>query len=839
MQRVAQPEEKLAFDVLAEIAAGTTARIELCSVREPATKAGMLVAVKRLHKHIAEDPQFADMFFDEVWMTAALHHQNVVDVVGWGTDREGTYLAVELVQGVSLARLMKTVFETGEMFSERMVVFLGTAICAGLSAAHQLRGSNGELLQLVHRDLTPGNVLISFNGQIKITDFGLAKAKQRVTKTLTGLLKGHPQYMAPEMARGYEIDSRADLFSLGVVLFELFTGQHPWSGGTELEIMRVTATDPPKDILALRPKLDRELANVVRRLLEKDPKTRFQSAEEVRQRLYAWLDAHGYSESNEEALGRFVRRNAMRQMRWFERAVAGELAQPRVAEPESLRQRAKNLSRDKSRSAPPPKLRRNRRSYEDTPDDEVAEITDVSAEPGGSLADTRPEREPRTARGGPPAANDAPIEGIDWGEEIPTVVQKKDPTSRALPLAAAAAATVQAAARAAEARLPKFPMADDESDNRTTSVKAKVGIGRGAAMLDPESDEVPTVPIAGSRKDALAQALASLPERRPRDTNAAIRKLPPPPPAKGGPIPNAAPSPIPALPPPPGAERDVRRGDARRADVRAREDFLAEADRLAVEALRHREDADLAARIAAHRARVARIAHDAAALAAEAARIAAQGGGSEAARMMEEARQLEETLHREIEKPESELPPVAPEPKAGFSAPSHAAAAAEAQRSSVAPPAPTAAAPAFAGAAAGLTTAHASIGGALPVPLDHERISAPPPPPGPFPSVPPVAPRAPTFPSAPPPAMQGPAASAGVTGPPLPAGLVAASVRPPAIPPEYSSNSRIRPTVVPGRVSAWEAFYRREILGFPAPVALVLAAVLLTSVIAAIAMLVR
>ncbi len=424
--RMPQSGEKasgnLRFDVLAEIAAGTTARIELCRVSGPVDRAGALVAVKRLHKHIAEDRSFADMFFDEVWMTAALHHANVVDVAGWGNDDEGTYLAVELVQGVSLARLMKTVFETGEMFSERMVVFLGSSLCAGLGAAHDLKAQNGELLHLVHRDLTPGNVLIGFNGQIKIADFGLAKAKQRVTKTLTGMLKGHPQYMAPELARGVDIDHRADLFSLGVMLFELFGGRPPWTGNNEVDLIRVTATEPPKDLLSLRPRLDKELAAVVMLLLEKDPAARFQQAADVRARLLTWLDAHGYNDGNEEALGRFVRRNAMRQMRWFERAISGELAlepvAPRVglvsvADGKPPEKRAgvvgivgvtKPPRIERGRAPIAPRARRNRRSLDD-----LSDITDLSAEAPEDLAETSHGR------------------AIDWGEEVPTVVKKAEP----------------------------------------------------------------------------------------------------------------------------------------------------------------------------------------------------------------------------------------------------------------------------------------------------------------------------------------------------------------------------------------------------------------------------
>src|SRR5689334_4587581 len=149
----------ISFQYLAEIAVGATTRIDLCRVVGP-QRSGELIAVKRLHPHIAEDPGVSTQFLDEVWMTAALKHPNVVEVAGWGNDAQGSYLAVELVQGVSLARLMKTVFETGEVFPERLVVFIAAQLCRGLAAAHALRSREGELLNLVHRDLTPGNVLI-------------------------------------------------------------------------------------------------------------------------------------------------------------------------------------------------------------------------------------------------------------------------------------------------------------------------------------------------------------------------------------------------------------------------------------------------------------------------------------------------------------------------------------------------------------------------------------------------------------------------------------------------------------------------------------------------------
>ncbi len=321
----------VSFKVLAEISVGATARIDLCRAEGPNRPGmeGQMLAVKRLHPHIAEDPAFAAQFLDEVWMTASLKHPNVVEVRGWGNDSQGAYLAVELVQGVSLSRLMKTVFETGEVFGERMVVFIASRLCRGLDAAHALRAPNGEHLNLVHRDLTPANVLVGFQGDVKIADFGMAKAKQRLTKTLTGMRKGEPTYMAPEQAQTDEIDGRADLFSLGVMLFELFTGRKPWVAKTDFEMVQIVTREPPADLRELRPKIDKELVSIVNHCLEKDPQNRFQSAREIGERLENWLTVHGYQEGNEEALGRFVRRNAMRQMRWFERAIAGEMLAPK------------------------------------------------------------------------------------------------------------------------------------------------------------------------------------------------------------------------------------------------------------------------------------------------------------------------------------------------------------------------------------------------------------------------------------------------------------------------------------------------------------------------------
>ena len=147
-------------------------------------------------------------------------------------------------------------FGTGEIFPERTAVFLASQICSGMAAAHDLRDHSGDLLNLVHRDLTPGNVLVGFDGDVKITDFGLAKAKKRMTETAIGVTKGQLAYMSPEQVRGMPLDGRSDIFALGVVFFELLAGWRPWevkNVGHALE--RIVGKAHPS-LLQARPKLE-------------------------------------------------------------------------------------------------------------------------------------------------------------------------------------------------------------------------------------------------------------------------------------------------------------------------------------------------------------------------------------------------------------------------------------------------------------------------------------------------------------------------------------------------------------------------------------------------------
>ena len=171
------PAESMTLTVLAEIASGGMGSVEMARV-ESGPHAGEVLGIKRLHSSIANDKTFVDMFLDEAWLTAAMKSPHVMGVVAHGTDDRGMFLAVELIEGVPLSRLLKEARVKRETFPEQIVACITMQICEGLIEAHGLKGTDGKPLGLVHRDLTPGNVLVAFDGNVKIVDFGIAKAEE-------------------------------------------------------------------------------------------------------------------------------------------------------------------------------------------------------------------------------------------------------------------------------------------------------------------------------------------------------------------------------------------------------------------------------------------------------------------------------------------------------------------------------------------------------------------------------------------------------------------------------------------------------------------------------------
>lgn len=257
-------EERIAMGGMAEIFRARTA----------AAGFSKTVCIKRVLPQYLEDDDFIAMFRDEAMLSARLQHANIVHVFDFGVVDETLFLAMELVDGADLRRLLKLSAKTGNRPTIAQCVQLAIEAARGLGHAHTLE-VDGRAMGLVHRDISPHNLLLSKRGEVKVTDFGIAKSENRETHTATGLVKGKLSYMAPEQAEGKALDHRVDQFALGVVLWEMLTGERLFSGPTEVATLRMVVeadVTPPSQVRAAIPK---ELDEIVLRALAREPNDRF------------------------------------------------------------------------------------------------------------------------------------------------------------------------------------------------------------------------------------------------------------------------------------------------------------------------------------------------------------------------------------------------------------------------------------------------------------------------------------------------------------------------------------------------------------------------------------
>jgi len=240
-----------------------------------------LVVVKRILPHLASNAQFIRMFLDEARLAALLDHPNIVRIIEVGHDGEDYFLVMELVQGKPMSAVLRKAAREHRPPSPALTSFLISQAAHGLAYAHTLTDGEGRPLGVVHRDVSPQNVLISFEGAVKMIDFGVARAFGRVAHTSPGGLKGKIDYMSPEQASAEEVDHRADVFALGVVLWEALTGRRLFRRETELATMRAIVDDPIPHPSEIVPTLPIELDTIVMRSLRKRKDARFASAQEM------------------------------------------------------------------------------------------------------------------------------------------------------------------------------------------------------------------------------------------------------------------------------------------------------------------------------------------------------------------------------------------------------------------------------------------------------------------------------------------------------------------------------------------------------------------------------
>ncbi|HZO12310.1 MAG TPA: serine/threonine-protein kinase, partial [Polyangiaceae bacterium] len=280
------------YRVVDEIGIGGMASVHLARVDGPGGFQKW-VAIKRIHPHLVEDDQFVDMFLDEARIAAGINHANVAQVFDLGKDESTYWIAMEYLHGEPLREVMRRVEER----SDRVPFHIAARICAdaaeGLHGAHELRGRNGQLLNLVHRDVTPHNLFITYEGYTKVVDFGIAKVIDRLASTRAGTLKGKLAYMSPEQVRGQEVDRRTDIFALGVVLWELTTNRRLFRMETDLDTLeKVQACVVPLPT-TLMPNYPPELEQVVMRALAQRREDRYQTARELSRSLQRFLMTQG------------------------------------------------------------------------------------------------------------------------------------------------------------------------------------------------------------------------------------------------------------------------------------------------------------------------------------------------------------------------------------------------------------------------------------------------------------------------------------------------------------------------------------------------------------------
>src|SRR5947208_8814823 len=252
-----------------------------------------VACLKRILPHLARDRQFVEMFLNEARLAARLDHPNIVSIFDVGEANGDYFIAMEFSDGPSLRAVAKRAHERGERLRIAEVVKIGSMAAGGLHYAHDLAGPDGKPLGLVHRDISPDNILVHRNGMAKVVDFGIAKAANSSGMTSTGTLKGKVAYMPPEQLRGDALDRRTDVFALGVVLYEMLGGKRPWEGDSEVSLIGRMMTEDPQPLSVPRPEAPAGLVAVLERALAKDRDARYASCHDLQADLDALLVSLG------------------------------------------------------------------------------------------------------------------------------------------------------------------------------------------------------------------------------------------------------------------------------------------------------------------------------------------------------------------------------------------------------------------------------------------------------------------------------------------------------------------------------------------------------------------
>src|SRR5262245_58035283 len=249
------------------------------------------VAIKRVLPNLTKNQKFVSMFLDEARLSLFLQHANIVQVFDISKTPDNAYFIVmEYVDGCNLKSLIERHKQKNKRLEPAHVIYLMIECCKGLNYAHNLEHpETNEPLGIVHRDISPPNILLSKNGEVKLVDFGLAKANSQIESTDPGVVKGKFSYLSPEAASGLDVDHRADVFAVGIILWELFTGRRLLYGDTDYQTVELVRQARVPSIAALNPEIEPELEAIVRKALAKDVNDRYQNAADLGDALAQYL----------------------------------------------------------------------------------------------------------------------------------------------------------------------------------------------------------------------------------------------------------------------------------------------------------------------------------------------------------------------------------------------------------------------------------------------------------------------------------------------------------------------------------------------------------------------
>ena len=291
------------YRLLERIAVGGMAEV-FKAVRAGVEGFQKVVAVKRILPHLSDNKEFVAMFVNEAKMVAGLTHPNIVQIHDLGKIEKSYYIAMEYVHGRDLRTIARRARNRGTTVPLEIAVLIASEVASALDYAHRKKDDAGLPMRIVHRDVSPQNILVSFEGDVKLADFGIAKAASKARANESGALRGKLFYMSPEQARGEPLDRRSDLFSLGLVLYETVTQQRPFQGtgeGNVLDVVRLGRIPPARSV---NPRVPEAIERVLAKALAREPAERYQNGAELHRDLERYLRER--SPASASALARFL-----------------------------------------------------------------------------------------------------------------------------------------------------------------------------------------------------------------------------------------------------------------------------------------------------------------------------------------------------------------------------------------------------------------------------------------------------------------------------------------------------------------------------------------------------